>query len=284
MKNKPHVIFIQSAGHSGSTLLDMILGTADNAISLGEIRQWNKYFTPDSTHPEPRHEKQRFDTCTCGANLDNDECSFWNKIHNKYGYTITLPENKNLKKDIAGYLVTYYTLEQIAPLNNDYIRLLIELQEKTGCNTFIDSSKSIQWMLMLARHYQKRDIDLSVILLERDARGVYYSHKKIQRNPRKELAQRRFMHKARNLIVESENIPSVHITYEALNLDNENAIEKIEGMGLDLENWQEKVQATTYHLIGGNPMRFKKFKGLKYDNSWVEKLGSVDKILCKLFK
>ena len=283
MENKPHVIFIQSAGHSGSTLLDMIIGTDDNSLSLGEIRQWNKYFTKDNSHPEPNHEKQRFDTCTCGANLDTNECPLWNKIIFKHIYNLELPE-QNLKKHITGYYAGYYNLDDIAPRNHDYLRILYLLKLQTGCDTFIDSSKSLQWLLMLARYYRKGYIDLTVILLSRHPCGVYYSHKKINRNPFRELFQRKFMHQARNSIVKSERIPYVRLTYEELVKDNKNAIEKLEAIGLNLKKWQEKVTTTQYHLIGGNPMRFNKFKGLKYDNSWVEKLDLGEKLLCKLFK
>ena len=61
-------IYICSAGHSGSTLLDLLLGSHSNVTSLGEINQLSKNLSLNTL-------------CTCGEEIRS--CDFWKDIANQ---------------------------------------------------------------------------------------------------------------------------------------------------------------------------------------------------------
>ena len=60
------LINVCSVGHSGSTMLDLMLGHADNAFSCGEINAWFRPWRPHHLHL----------TCSCGRL----PCPYWEQI------------------------------------------------------------------------------------------------------------------------------------------------------------------------------------------------------------
>ena len=68
----PRIIYIASAAHSGSTLLDLVLGSHSRLQSLGEL----KVLAP--TRAEKR-DRVLADQRTCGA-ADKRSCPFWKAV------------------------------------------------------------------------------------------------------------------------------------------------------------------------------------------------------------
>ena len=66
-------VFICAAGHSGSTLLDLLLGAHPQGFSLGEITQLPKNISLDSV-------------CSCNEKLS--ECAFWHPVVTEFGRSI----------------------------------------------------------------------------------------------------------------------------------------------------------------------------------------------------
>jgi hypothetical protein len=63
-----HTVYIAGSGHSGSTLLDMLLGGHPQMASLGEVI----FLTFNATNDTPA------DRCTCGRHVL--ECPFWQRV------------------------------------------------------------------------------------------------------------------------------------------------------------------------------------------------------------
>lgn len=65
METQQRYVYVMGRGHSGSTVLDALLGNADNARGIGEV-----VAGIDGTHP-----------CSCGDPVD--ECSHWQDIRRR---------------------------------------------------------------------------------------------------------------------------------------------------------------------------------------------------------
>src|SRR5262249_16249334 len=60
------VIYIGSAAHSGSTLLDLMLSSHPDVVSVGELKQLRRFCVLD----------KQFKSCSCGE-LTIYSCKFW---------------------------------------------------------------------------------------------------------------------------------------------------------------------------------------------------------------
>ena len=66
-------VFICAAGHSGSTLLDLLLGSHPAGVSVGELTQLPKNIALDSV-------------CSCGDQVS--KCDFWQPVITRFGDSI----------------------------------------------------------------------------------------------------------------------------------------------------------------------------------------------------
>src|SRR5262245_20545792 len=75
------IVFIASLGHSGSTLLDLLIAGHSRAFSIGEVKSLRRYarLKKDKT----KHEYKinlRGNKCTCGAE-SIWSCDFWKEVN-----------------------------------------------------------------------------------------------------------------------------------------------------------------------------------------------------------
>lgn len=80
-QKKLKYLYITCHGHSGSTLLELILGNNINIITFGEIKHFDQYFSEDDK--------------ICGCNNKIKECVFWLRVLKELGI-----ENCNNLKSI----------------------------------------------------------------------------------------------------------------------------------------------------------------------------------------
>ncbi|MEX2336398.1 MAG: hypothetical protein WD555_03910 [Fulvivirga sp.] len=127
MKNK--IIYITGRGHSGSTILDLVLGNKFNSISFGEfVSGVSRY-------------KEQF--CSCGMNIL--ECPFWSTVINEI-------EKRGLSFDRFSFIVYKYSnilqfyklyfnkqlYEEFKIYHSVFFEIINNLFDK---DLFIDSSK-----------------------------------------------------------------------------------------------------------------------------------------------
>ena len=146
------VVFIMGAGHCGSTLLDLLLGSHSSGFSLAEFHVISRII--DSTKPiKPK-------ICvTCKGS-----CDFWDK-------RVSLPKlanfysNKRILNKAKGRILRYF----FNPYN-----ILFEASQK---EMLIDSSKNPYWFKkQLTPTYMWKHITPYLIFLKRDGRAIVNSY------------------------------------------------------------------------------------------------------------
>ncbi len=151
------VIFIQSRGHSGSTLLELLLGAHSQILPVGEL----KMLFPKQQLIRSRANKVQ--TCCCAA-IDIFDCAFWSKIDSvlmqKHGYGLV--DLDLLSNDTDIFYQHNLALFQV-------------LAEVSGKNIIVDSSKRLKRLLGLTNI---RELQIYPIHLQRMPLGSVYSQSK----------------------------------------------------------------------------------------------------------
>jgi hypothetical protein len=163
------VIFIGGAGRSGSTLVDRVIGQIPGYASAGELRTlW------DAGLIENR---------LCGCGQPFGDCPFWRQVGDLAfgGWSNTNPRDMEAALASLSYVRALRQLVVGSPpsLDPEHSGVLGRLYEGLSAAvagaTIIDSSKGPRYALMLTA---VPGIDLRLIHLVRDSRGVAYSWSK----------------------------------------------------------------------------------------------------------
>lgn len=167
------VVYIGGAGRSGSTLLSRMLGTVSSLVAVGEVR----HLLARGYFDLPEHIR-----CGCGAPFAR--CPFWTAVRAQVA--VALPDLRTgeaaalaRRVDRVRYLPGIYSPWKTRRLATDASRfstLMVALYRAilavSGASTVVDDSKDLSLLYFLARC---SEIDLSVIHLVRDSRGMAYS-------------------------------------------------------------------------------------------------------------
>lgn len=289
-------LYICGAGHSGSTLLDMLLGSHSKIASLGEIINLPMDLATNST-------------CTCGRKVR--ECELWSAVVHEFETRQGLdlennPYALNLGPIYAavgdprvtgGFYRTrrrlaaalhylelraglFGTLRPLLPslykgLENNL--LLYEIVgERLGADFVVDSSKVYTKAVGLSRLAPER---VKIILLIRDGRAVYYSMRK--RNFERDFSLASwYTHFRRALPLIERQVPAgsvLTIKYEDLATAPERELRRIcEFAGIDFEPAMLDMKAKVHHNINGNDMRFATASEIRLDTSWKTKLDAEE--------
>ncbi|MEL7211916.1 MAG: sulfotransferase [Pseudomonadota bacterium] len=166
-KTRIPVLYIGGYGRSGSTVVDIALGQFPGLFGAGELGNL------------PRHVWPNDEYCACGSHVR--DCELWSAIVENW-----------LDGEPPGTMAYYGRLsERFEALRNplqfigvmtwtrafrDYAwltyRLFAAIRQMTNCRVIVDSSKSPSRAIALSRI---SGIDLSLLHLMRDARGVAWS-------------------------------------------------------------------------------------------------------------
>lgn len=297
MNQENKVIYIIGDRRSGSTLLDYLLGSHPDAVSVGELNSLHNHFF------EKGIGKSREWQCSCGTPVKN--CDFWRKIignasfseefltdfeknnfetkkqqnkfnSNKYSVNHTIDQLKNESTDAEGQL-----------LANNIWSIYNTIFEQTGKKLIIDSSKNAENAYFLGK-YKKGNIGF--ILLERDIWEVALSKKKRIENLSDEIKKYR---KKKDFSI-SRVILSSYIQFrknraivnELKKLKNESKIKQIQYTKLStypqetiegicryfgISNFDVPKMTNQYnkpvHAIGGSPSRYES-KPIQPDKRW----------------
>jgi len=255
LKNKSiTVIYISGDGHSGSTLLDILLGSQKNVFSAGELNNISR-------------EGLLEEFCSCGEQLS--DCGLWSDILKKWliKCSMTIDEYKVLKFRYERNKATLRLLFNCVFPSKDFIaycnttRLLFEtIFEVTKCETIIDSSKIPQRILVL-----KRIITIKNIHLTRNFGGVLNSAKKSKNKDIKmgyetDISSRRTSKTildwvVKNTLVElfKVGVDSKKISYNQF-ITNSKILLPYNNC---LENYTNK-RFHSPHMMAGNALRLKK--------------------------
>jgi hypothetical protein len=228
------IIYIAGLGHSGSTMLDMALGTHPDIVGLGEIYHVFTKKDLEKTYINS--------TCSCGKKAK--DCVFW-----------------------SGF---YETANKELPAEQKY-KVLIDMFDKVfGTDIcLLDSSKnSYDYLKFLNIHY-----DLSVVYLTRDFRSWAYSRFYSNKKPAVFWFFRWYLENKKLLfMLKKYNVNMIKVGYEELAVFPNYIIKKIcEFAGIKTFNFQDNTQNTKSHIISGNIARTDKLKKSRfvYDIRWL---------------
>jgi len=296
LNQRPLNVYICSAGHSGSTLLDMVLGAHSKMTSLGEIVQLPKNLSLNTL-------------CTCGSSVRS--CIFWREVIRKVNSSLKIdamrnPYELNLgftnpqvikdsihKSKVYGlkrrffkgllFLELRFRLGFLRHLNcpvYDGMKNLLVLYDivsgVSGSDVTVDSSKGYLEAVGLYLMAPER---VRIIILHRDGRGVFYSY--LKRGFRRSYSLNAWKkHYSRALhLLEKHVEPSamIRVRYEDLIRDTESEVRRIcKFLGVKYEADMLDFASHVNHITNGNDMRFIGSSRLVLDNKWKVALSGED--------
>lgn len=286
----PTVLYIGGWGRSGSTLVDRALGQVAGVVAVGELREiWQRGCVENRP-------------CGCGRAFA--DCPFWTEVGRvAFGgwQALDLDAALRLRYDLdRGWntprlLVGKRSLSR-NPRVREYARMLSALYaaigEVSGASVVVDSGKLPSHALLAAA---APGLDVRVVHLVRDSRGVTFSWQKQMRNPTgsgdADLMEQygtwssaaRYLFYNELTTLASSGVPFLRVRYEDFVADPRPALERmlrhagVQGGGLDFVDGDELLLQPN-HSVDGNPMRFSVgATRLRVDDEWTRAMGSADR-------
>lgn len=282
---RTRVLYVGGLGRSGSTLLDRLLGQLPEYCAVGElVYLWD-------------HSLRRDHDCGCGEGFR--DCSFWSEVGRVAfgGWGDVDPDDiVTLQRSIdRTSMMPLLVLPWLHPETHRRLQRYVELMERiygaiqqvSGAQVVVDSSKYPPPVFIL-RH--ARRLDLCVVHIVRDPRGVAYSWAKKVRRPEKRgsveeympvwstrLVSRRWA--TSNLLMNLLSVlgtPVLRLRYEDLVRDPDTALHRVArfahtplpaGALHFLDGGSAHLEPN--HTADGNPMRFTTGRiEIRADEAW----------------
>jgi hypothetical protein len=294
---KTTVLYVGGESRSGSTVLSAILGSYEGFVSIGELRTvWRALKTQQ--------------LCGCGDPIFL--CPFWTAVGNRaYGGWASLDIDAMLSADQR--LVRHRGVARhigrgprrvgadLATHRETLGRLYEAIAVVSGCRIIVDSTKDPSYAYVLRG---VPGIDLRVVNLVRDSRGVAYSNAKpeivrpeLAQSPRGELPymptwplwRTAVSWEVKNLLFYLLVRASERrlVKYEDIVARPAEELSAIRGFagadGRDDGSWDEETRTfeiLPHHTLGGNPVRFGRGRvRLESDDEWKSKMSGGEKRL-----
>ncbi len=306
---KAQLVYISGSGHSGSTLLNFLLGGHGKISALGEA---HRIYLSANKSSKPH-------LCYCGKPVS--DCLFWSSVSQELQKIIkgmpkdilknlitTNPQNLDIRDEIfllkepkpvssANYRLsnnrltmlmgsrllweTFSIISYEVKMNKTIINNSLTIYEaiRRAWNTpiIVDATKNPSRMKGL---YLAAKEDFRILELIRDGRAVCYSRMKRENLPMKKCAKI-WQAEQRKQWLAKLSIPKSLITrvrYEDLCQDPRKELTKIcNSLGIDYQASMLNFRNNPQHGVGGNIMRFRgSEKGIKLDEKWRSKLSNQD--------
>jgi len=282
---KSLVLFVGGEGRSGSTVLSALLGQHHGFFPVGELHGiWQAVLTNE--------------LCSCGQSFR--DCPFWTRVGaDAFGQWDDVDVSRMLALDTKFTRHRYIhrvVASRVANRSRDemeeYVQILTSLyqsvREVSGCQVIVDSSKDPPYAFLLR---QSRRLDIRLVHLVRDSRGVAYSWGKTG-VARPEYADHptlagTFMNTRRpwrsavewdvkNLLFEwlgKTGTPRILVRYESLASAPEHTLRRIvDYASTGKRSNHPEIQSPPgrrHHMLGGNRVRFKRGIGpIRLDEEW----------------
>jgi hypothetical protein len=288
------VLYIGGSGRSGSTLLDLMLGQVPGALPVGELSYiWLRGL-------------QENELCGCGELFWS--CPFWRQVGAEaFGGWERLDPDGVVRLRASVDRVRYIPLMVTPGASNGYRRRLARyaqlleavyqgIHRVSGASVIVDSTKHVSTAFLLRR---VAGLDVRILHLVRDSRGVAHSWTKEMRKP-EVVGQEAYLDTYRparmgarwltyNLLFHvlraDPAIPSELIRYEDLVRRPMPTVRRIfdvaglsvsdQDVGWLREGW---VPIEAEHTIAGNPMRFQRGRmPLRLDEKWRHSMEPRDR-------
>jgi hypothetical protein len=284
------VLFVTSSSYSGSTLLSFLLNTHPRIFTVGEMNGWNY------------GENETF-KCSCGKVLS--DCPFFRRISNafrendlhfdprNFGTDYRLAESERLNRYLTGPLpgaipstVLEKTRDALVAYVPSFSRLLARQDRAnrtffhtalsySGAYVFVDACKDPYRL----RHLRRiQDIDLHVVYLVRDLRGVVFSNFEL-RKPGWDAksATRMWIRQQLNILRIISDFPrTISVYYEDLCDAPDETLAAIHRfIGLDPYPFTGNLKSAEHHILG-NVMRLSNVDKIVKNTRWERELSTGD--------
>ena len=284
---KINLIYIASTGRSGSTLLDMLLGSHSQIATIGEIQ-----ILP--------HEILQKDCMPCGCGKPIPECSFWQEViqqvrplNQPQPQISHFRERHNAGKTLRWkHLLEFHFESVIASKQNkidiygqNNYQLFDKFLDATEKSTqvrptwIIDASKDPYRLLWLVK---SNLFNIKVLHLVKDPRAFAYSMTKRILNNRdyqykayRFTVQKTFSWLIHNYLISKiaqnylNDLDYLLINYEKLASEPQNTLKEIlDSVECQIESdFEKKFKNNIIHTIAGNPMRYQP-RDIVLDEAW----------------
>lgn len=289
------VLFLGGLGRSGTTLVERILGELPGACALGEVvHLWQRDLRAD-------------EKCGCGARFSG--CPFWQAVGreafggwhrvdvDRIGALQAAVERTRHIPRLARHRLAGPRRELIEEYAGWYARVYAAAARVGGARVVIDSSKHSALAYCL-RWSVPAGLDLRVVHVVRDPRGVAYSWTKTVTRPEADgdemtryspgrSALLWTAHNAAFGLLGRRGVPVRRIRYEQFLADPRGAVRELAGFaGLDLVAGDLDFLGDGHadlrpgHSAAGNPMRFAAGRvPLRRDDAWLAGLPAPQRRL-----
>jgi len=241
--------YIAGAGHSGSTLTDLLLGSHPEIASFGELKNLDDVVSG----------RMAKGYCTCGMKMT--ACSLWKHI---------LVEIDSLGLQLSA----------VRPNSDSFLEmkraLFQSLSRSSGMRILIDSSKTTQRLKLLLSD-RSGIFEIKILHVVRDGRAVAFSNARKGRD----FAESLYSWENENnkvLGLEKGNTPYMLIRYEDLVQSTHSVLTRI-GCFLGVKSpqaftldWASRVR----HNVGGNRMRRGESSVIRFDDDYLRLISDAE--------
>lgn len=290
-------VFICSAQYSGSTLLNLLLGSHPDAAALGEITHLPKNLALNTP-------------CACGEPARR--CPVWQQV---LARVRAVPQWQEVDRDpyvlhlgmiragkvidkshqtlarllhrkiLSGFAFAHFRweLQPLAPFaaplyrgSRSKLTFFRIVSEVLGSEVLVDSSKHYLEAVTL---YKSAPSKVRIILLVRDGRAVYSSALKRGSSKGSAVLEWRRTYARAIPILEKHVAPDhlIPVKYEDLVLAPERELARLCAfLGLEYTPEMLDFRAKVHHVLNGNDMRLSSVSGIRPDFSWRQRLSSGD--------
>lgn len=274
------LVYVLSPGHSGSTLLGLVLGAHPQIATVGELK-----WAPDSYRED--------DACACGQGMRS--CEFWRRVEEavqqrgmdlndttfRAHYTSRRRTHEKLiARQVGSPLAEAARSAMIAvwptaTRDRDHmlrcnVTLIQAILDVTGVGTFLDTSKDASRLRYLR---ESKELRIKALHLIRDGRAVAYSLIKKGHSP--DEAAHDWVHEHKQALRLRRTFPAsdwMSLCYESFCENPDAALAQIcRFVGVDPERRTLDYRGWTNHVIG-NRMRLDSSKEIRLDTSWRTRL------------
>lgn len=264
------LLYIVGSRHSGSTLIDQLIGCSHEVFSTGELAFYSMY----ANKQKHRFTEHSF-ICTCKE--DFSYCPIWSNVKSDGPFQVrrTYRWHETMRVLLAILVPCLRTRLGLVP--DDTGRILRSLRSIDGLSQamFIDSSKDPRRLLHLSLD---PSIDLRPIHLVRDGRAFAYSLWKKERETVYGMK--------RKAVIPSIAFWSIlHIMTTRLNKSFKGVLLSYDAFCKHPDYWLDRLNKryqihipipgyidarnnTVYHNIDGNIVKFSPLKAIKADVAW----------------
>lgn len=274
------LLYVLSPGHSGSTLLGLVIGAHPQIATVGELK-----WAPDSFRDD--------DPCSCGKGMRH--CDFWRQVQQRVaqrgmdlaqeGFRVHYTKReraheKLIARQVGSPLVEVLRRTAIAAwpaAARDRlhtlaynITLMGAILDVTGGSVFLDTSKDASRLRYLS---ESRSLRIKVVHLIRDGRAVAYSLIKKGYDPDVAASDWVSEHRqALRLKRSFERSDWMSLRYETFCESPDATLAEVcEFAGVDVQRRTLDYRGWQSHVIG-NRMRLESSNEIRLDTSWQTRL------------